>query len=270
MLISDSEGNRKVSDSIRLVFWPCSHGRRCASSQTDEMEIWREPTSDARRENKGLLPKRWRRCLRVVGSLQYMVLRKYEKPFNLPFDGPDSTGIPKGIRQALWEGGVLTSEMGLKEKIDCDGRLRVETSSWRFLNSQSDFQWEPCALSQHIERQKALGVFTSNFQPELNCMERARGRAKLFLRLLCNYTFPRLKSRLRVALGIVPMTERQKNCHSRLREVEYALSKALIWKQGRMLREFVRAYGDCDGTSVSREAIKKLRGRRETSTKEFH
>ena len=70
-------------------------------------------------------------------------------------------------------------------------------------------------------------MFTPKFHPELNFIERAWRRAKWFLRLFCDYSFPGLKSRLAVAMGLVKMSTEQRKSHERLKESDYVLTKRI-------------------------------------------
>ena len=149
--------------------------------------------------------------LRQLGSRQSMVFKTGEKPFDNGCSDADFTGIPKGIKQILWERGLLTPEMNFKGKLNNEGRLREETSGLKVMEAQSDFQWEPCALEEYIRGEGELCIFTPKFHSELNFIERAWGRAKWFLRLFCDYRFPGLKSRL----GGLPRTDKNVRISSR-------------------------------------------------------
>ena len=208
--------------------------------------------------------------LRHVGSRQSMVFKKGEKPFYNSTDQRDFTGIPKGIMQVLWERGLYTEHMCLKGRKDSDGKLREETSGEKVMSSQADFQWEPCALSEYVREQGAFCLFTPKFHPELNFIERAWGRAKWFHRLFCDYTFPGLKSRIGIALGIVPMSGEQRRRHARLEEEEYVLPRGLIRKHARASRDYVKAYNESDTVNLRPEALKKLKSHRGAPAREYH
>ena len=145
-----------------------------------------------------------------------------------------------------------------------------EASGIKVMERQSDFQWEPRALSQYIESEGELCLFTPKFHPGLNFIERVWGRAKWFLRLFCDYSFPGLKSRLSFALGVIKILKEHRELHARLKKEEYVLTERLVQKYARRSRNYVAAYLQVRDREDTNEFMKKLKSHRSTSIMETY
>ena len=177
--------------------------------------------------------------LRAPGSLQHIVFRTRERPFYCHDPNTDFTEVPKGLKQTVWEQGFLTEDTRMKGKLDRDGKIIPRSHAPKLINEQMDFKWEPCVLAEYIKKQGHICIFSPKFHPELNFRERAWGRAKFFLRLYCNYTFPGLKAKLPIALGLRPMTNEQRGMYPRLKDIEYNLYLRLVIKHSKKKPEII-------------------------------
>ena len=164
--------------------------------------------------------------------------------------------------------GFAHPELSLKGKLSSEGGLRGETSGLKVMERQSDFQWEPCALSQYITNHGGSCLFTPKFHPELNFIERAWGRAKWFLRLFCDYSYPGVKARLAFALGLLKISKDYQQSHERLKEKDYVLTKRLVQKYSRKSRDYVVSYLKMRNGDATDEVMKTLKSHRTTSKKE--
>lgn len=267
---------RYCEDEVKVIIlydWSSGHAAMAENALVVNRMKWRFGGKQPHMHDATILdfyPSANDKSLRVIGARQAMDFKEGEKPFYSPTDPRDFKGIQKGVKQILWERGIFSDEMTLKGRLNSDGQLRVETSGERVLSSQKDFQWEPCALTEYIYGQGAFCIFTPKFHPELNFIERAWGRAKWFLRLFCDYTFPGLKSRLGIALGIQPLEQKHKECHSKLSEVEYVLPRVLVRKHARISRRYVRKYNNATQFSVGGHENKRLKSHREPPKSEYH
>ena len=210
---------------------------------------------------------------RNVGSIQKMIFQVGERPHKCSGKdaGRDFTGVAKGLRQVLWERGWDCDNLGMKGKKDVDGIPLPNTCAPKIMAAQSDFQWEPCALSNLITKKGHLCLFTPKFHPELNFIERAWGRAKWFLRLFCDCTFPGLKARAGIALGVANMTNEQRRAHPRLADKEKNLSLTLIRMQARRSRDYVTMYCNNDSIrNLTTKDLQKVKRHRSPPERENH
>ena len=114
------------------------------------------------------------------------------QPRERPHFGAASTqcaGLPKGLRQLLWERGLWKDGMtrvGGKEKT-------LELSMEHILNLQPDVEHQKSSLHLAIEAAGHVCVMLPKFHCEMNGIERVWGRSKWYTRRFCNYTYPSLE-----------------------------------------------------------------------------
>ena len=205
--------------------------------------------------------------LRHLGAVQSMVFAEGEKPFDARNSTQDFAEIPKGIKQVLWERGLWYDGISMTKR---GGTAGEKPCGLELIASQTDFQWERCALTNLIAEAGHLSLFTPKFHPELNPIERAWGRSKWFLRLFCEYTYPSLKRKLGRALGIEPLLERERQRHERLKESLFALPLSLIRKHARKIRDYLRVYYSFGMKEATKEQMKSVKYHRGAPKKEWH
>ena len=215
-------------------------------------------------------PKANNPALRNLGAVQSMVFEAGQKPFYKLSSAEDFTGVAKGLKQVLWERGLLTKDMTMMGKRDKNGVQRKDTCGVETMAAQIDFQWEACALSQLVVSTGHVCLFTPKFHPELNFIERAWGRAKWFLRLFCHYSLPSLREKIGRALGLQKLKEDERNSHRRLEEREFLLDALLVRKYARKSRDYINIYTTFDIKQANRDHMKKVKFHRASPKREFH
>jgi len=114
-------------------------------------------------------------------------------PFYAPHLKPEEyEGKPKGIRQVLWERGLLTPNITLDgKKVGPPGREvpEVGTSARHRLSTCPDFLHQKSALQLAIEEKHHLCEFLPKYHPEMNPIENCWGWVKRAMRKECKYTY---------------------------------------------------------------------------------
>ena len=80
--------------------------------------------------------------LRTIGAVQSMVFEAGQKPFYKLNSTEDFAGVPKGLKQVLWERGLLTKKTTMVGRRNDDGTRRNNTCGVEKMACQTDFQWE--------------------------------------------------------------------------------------------------------------------------------
>ena len=101
-------------------------------------------------------------------------------------------GRPKGLRMVLEERGVDIHKLVKEQMIE-------------ILSSHNDFQNEKNKVQRLLVRFEQQAMFIPKFHPELNPIERVWGRAKVYARNHCNYSFAGLQSTVTPALESVSL-----------------------------------------------------------------
>ena len=126
------------------------------------------------------------------------VKRKEIKPLrSTVYDGKvqhmvNSRGKPKGLRQVLQERGL-----------DVSGLKREQLVA--ILSEHHDSKNEKFRLEKELERFRYRALFSTKFHPELNPIERVWGKAKVYTRTHCNYTFEGLERTITPAFDSVSL-----------------------------------------------------------------
>lgn len=106
-------------------------------------------------------------------------------------------GTPKGLKMVLEDRGVRVEKMNRKEMI-------AKLSSFKdFKNEKNKVQWL-------LVRFEMKALFLPKFHPKLNLIERVWGKAKVYTRDRCDYTFPSLCTMVTPALASVSLDQMQK------------------------------------------------------------
>ena len=158
-------------------------------------------------------------------GVQRVCFQGDEKPASHAQPGVVYTGMPKGLRQLLWERGLLVDKMtkdGGKEKT-------LELSMVKVMGSQPDVQHQKSMLQIFIEEAGHHCVMLPKFHCEMNGIERVWGRAKWYTRAFCNYSMPAL-------LKTVPRSLSEEN-----------ITPQLHRRFARKARDYMRGYMNSDG-----------------------
>eukprot|EP00731_Ephydatia_muelleri_P000932 Em0001g932a len=111
---------------------------------------------------------------------------------------------PKGIRQVLWERGLLKPDMTLDGKwVDGPGNKPVRdvsTSAGYMLSQCPDFLNQKSALQLQIETQGHRCEFLPKYHPERNPIELCWGWVKRWMRTHCRYTYESMLENLPIPM----------------------------------------------------------------------
>ena len=133
----------------------------------------------------------------------------------------NSRGESKGLREVLEERGINTKKMKKEDMI-------VE------LNEFDDFKNEKSRVERELLRLGHKIMFLSKFHPELNPIERVWGKAKVYTRDHCDYTFRGLQNTIIPAFNSVTIDN--------------------IRKFFRKSRDYARAYKEgCSGLEADKQ-----------------
>jgi len=86
----------------------------------------------------------------------------------------------------------------------CRHAVNANCCARALLSSQPDFQSQKCQLQETIEAAGHQIIFYPSFHCELNFIEYFWGRAKVYTRAHCGYTFPSLVRTVPLALAQIP------------------------------------------------------------------
>jgi hypothetical protein len=136
-----------------------------------------------------------------------------EQEMVYPADHPTFASLPKGMLAVVEERGLLPVERSkLLQKCKQCKLKEVRHSSItdccldRILSLESDFSNEKSALRDLVENRGHMCLFLPKFHCELNPIELAWGASKASCRQDCDYSFPKLKERVPVALDAIEIT----------------------------------------------------------------
>ena len=138
-------------------------------------------------------------------------------------------GTPKGLKMVLEERGVNVRKMKRDEMV-------------AKLSSFDDFKNEKNKVQRLLVRFEIQALFLPKFHPELNPIERVWGKAKVYTRDRCDYTFPSLHRMVTPALASVSLDQ--------------------IRKYFRKSRDYVNAFKDGHTGYKADEVIKDYRSHR--------
>ena len=148
-----------------------------------------------------LEPRKFRK-----GDVQPMIFSEGDgPPFYSPSLDPNNyVNKPKGIRQVLWERGLLKPDMTLDGKwVDGPGNkpVRDVSTSARYRFSQCpDFLNQKSALQLQIETRGHRCEFLPKYHPELNPIELCWGWVKRWMRTRCRYTYESMLENMPIAM----------------------------------------------------------------------
>ena len=146
-----------------------------------------------------------------------------------------SDGRPKGLRMVLEERGVNTHKLVKEQMIE-------------ILASHDDFRNEKNKVERLLVRFNYRAMFIPKFHPELNPIERVWGRAKVYARNHCNYSFVGLQNTVTPALESVSLDA--------------------IRKYFRKSRDYIHAYREGISGYQANEAVKKYKSHRKVPEQE--
>ena len=106
-------------------------------------------------------------------------------------------GLPKGLKLVLQERGVDTTGMKKDEM-------------QRRLGNMDDFKYEKSKVEKFLNSKGYRVYFIPKYHCEINPIERVSGRAKLFTRTHCDYSFPQLERTVKPALDSVTLDDIRK------------------------------------------------------------
>ncbi|KAL5466926.1 hypothetical protein EMCRGX_G031089 [Ephydatia muelleri] len=140
------------------------------------------------------------------GDVQPMIFSEGDgPPFYSPSLDPNNyVNKPNGIRQVLWERGLLKPDMTLDGKwVDGQGNkpVRDVSTSARYRFSQCpDFLNQKSALQLQIETRGHRCEFLPKYHPELNPIELCWGWVKRWMRTRCRYTYESMLENMPIAM----------------------------------------------------------------------
>ena len=186
-------------------------------------------------------PRPYKKC-----DVQHMVFQERDDPpFYAPYLQPQEyVGKPKGIRQVLWERGLLKADMSLEGRwIAGPGNKPMRglsTSARHRLSLCPDFLHQKSALQLKVEAAGHLCEFLPKYHPELNPIELCWGWIKRWMRKRCKYKYESMLKNLPITMiDVLPLRVIHNYCRHARNYMNVYLQGA---KTGREANKMMKLY----------------------------
>lgn len=182
-----------------------------------------------------------------VGDIQHLYFQENDPP---PFYKPranDYIGKAKGVRQILFERGLLTADGHLVDPKQPSRRYKPgskKNDERDLLSKCADFAAARPAIAEMIDSRGHICDFTPKFHCEVVPIEYIWGWSKRIVRQQCDFSFAGL-------LRNIPLSFSYR-----------CLPRKLIWGYFRLTRRYLKAYAKGDDICQATRRVKKYRSHR--------